>query len=87
MDDYDSFSGTTVIFSAGTAAGETTDITVNVHDDNTFEPTEFFMLLINPNPAERLSTREDGSTAVAYIIDNDGELVIIIKLHIYLQLW
>ena len=76
MEDYISFDSTTVIISSGAFAGETFSFApVLVHDDNNFEPTEFLTFSINPNPAERLFTKEQGSTAVAYIIDNDGELV------------
>ena len=86
LEDYISFESTTVTISAGTAAGQTIRVApVTVHDDNSFERTEFLMFFINPNPAERLSTKEDGSTAVVYIIDNDGELALISYIH--LQLW
>ena len=72
--DYISFPTTRVTIGVGARAGETFNAPVELVDDNNFEPTEYFTIAIDPNPAERLFTIEGQAIATANIIDNDGEL-------------
>ena len=73
--DVQAFPQSMISIPVASRAGDKFPVPVNIVDDGIFEPTEFFNVRLNPNPAQRLLTVPGQDVANVTILDNDGKLV------------